>query len=761
MIRGDKNVNAKEVTFEGKVVNCIYNSESFKVYAVDVDKEKYPTIKLTKYGNATVSGNLHELGVGVKYNITAIEEKGKYGYGYKVVNIKRDKPSTTLDIKIFLSEILTHKQADILYDAYPDIVDKVINNDIDDIDLNRTKGIKEYTFSIIKEKIIENFVLVELVSEFQGLLSLSMIKKLYEKYPSVKKVRSELKLNPYKCLCGLSGVGFKTADSLLLDVDNVSKENIKKGLKPIIEFEFDLRTSEQRCLACVLYLLEENENDGHTKINLIELKQQCDKLVPACSQHFTDVIKDDNVFYDKDTTVAALNSTYETEKYIAESILEGLESNWIWDYDCEQYRVVDDIPLSDEQMNALYNLCKYNISILNGNAGSGKSFATQAIVKLLRDNNKSFRLMCPTGKASKVLSAYTKEDATTIHRGLGYIPPNVWSYNKEEKLMCDVLIIDEFSMVDIFLFKRVIDAIDFSKTKLLIIGDNAQLPSVSCGNLLHDFMQSKTIPTTTLTKIFRYGEGGLMKVATDVRNSKIYLDKNNIELCTYFGANQDYAFINVDQSVIVKNVVALYKKLLTQGYIAEDIQVLTSYNKGEYGTIKLNNYLQRVANKNYGKNGLKHGEVTYYKGDLVIQKVNNYKAKIYVDDGLFILDKDEEETFIANGETGTVIETGQHEMVIDFDGVKVRYTRDDLNGVGLGYSISTHKSQGGSSKVIIFLTPKAHTYMLNSNLIYVGLTRMKEKCFHLGDVNTLNRAIKKKENFDRKTFMKNFLINIQ
>ncbi|HHT97492.1 MAG TPA: AAA family ATPase [Clostridiales bacterium] len=754
-------MNEKEVVFKGVVVNCIYNSESFKVYAVDVDKEKYPTIKLTKYSNATVSGNLHELGSGVEYNITAIEEKGKYGYGYKVVNIKRDKPSTSLDIKIFLSEILTPKQADVLYDAYPDIVDRVINNDIDDIDLNKTKGIKEYTFSIIKEKIIENFVLVELVSEFQGLLSLSMVKKLYEKYPSVKKVRSELKLNPYKCLCGLSGVGFKTADSLLLDVDNVSKENIKKGLKPIIEFEFDLRTSEQRCLACVLYLLDENENDGHTKMSLIELKQQCDKLVPACSQYFTDVIKDDSVFYDKGATVAALNSTYETEKYIADSISEGLKSNWVWDYDCEQYRMIDDIPLSDEQMNALYNLCKYNISILNGNAGSGKSFATQSIVKLLRDNNKSFRLMCPTGKASKVLSAYTKEDATTIHRGLGYIPPNVWSYNKEEKLMCDVLIIDEFSMVDIFLFKRVIDAIDFSKTKLLIIGDNAQLPSVSCGNLLHDFMQSKIIPTTTLTKIFRYGEGGLMKVATDVRNSKAYLNKDNIKLGTYFGTNQDYAFINVDQSVLVKNVVALYKKLLAQEYTVEDIQVLTSYNKGEYGTIKLNNHLQRVANKNYGSDGLKHGEVTYYKGDLVIQKVNNYKAKLYVDDGLFILDKDEEETFIANGETGTIIETGQHEMIIDFDGVKVIYTRDDLNGVGLGYSISTHKSQGGSSKVIIFLTPKAHTYMLNSNLIYVGLTRMKEKCFHLGDVNTLNRAIKKKENFDRRTFMKNFLINIQ
>ncbi len=126
------------------------------------------------------------------------------------------------------------------------------------------------------------------------------------------------------------------------------------------------------------------------------------------------------------------------------------------------------------------------------------------------------------------------------------------SYNEEHKLDCDVLIIDEFSMTDIFfLFKRILDAIDFSRTKLLLIGDNAQLPSVSCGNLLHDFMESHIIPTVTLTKVFRYGEGGLMKVATDVRFCKPYLN-NVCERFTWFGDNKDYAFVNIGSDIMVK-----------------------------------------------------------------------------------------------------------------------------------------------------------------------------------------------------------------
>ena len=170
--------------------------------------------------------------------------------------------------------------------------------------------------------------------------------------------------------------------------------------------------------------------------------------------------------------------------------------------------------------------------------------------------------------------------------------------------------------------------------------------------------------------------------------------------------------------------------------------------------------IQKVANKNYGCDEyMKIGDTVYYKGDLVIQNVNNYHAQLYVDDE-FCLDEDMDETFIANGETGVVIAIKKEYLLIDFDGVIVKYFRNDMQMVGLGYCITIHKSQGSSIKVVILLTPQAHTFMLNSNLIYVGLTRMKEKCFHLGNVDTVNLAVKKKANFARNTFMQKLLKDI-
>lgn len=750
----DKNV--KEILFKGRIIRQTYNGGDYKIYAVDVNKDIYPDIKFTKYGNCTILGEMHELGIGIEYEIKAVEQNTKYGYSYKVLNIKRDRPQSASDMYLFLQEILTLNQAKTLYEVYPDIVDRVMNNQLEDIDLSKLKGIKEFTFNNIKNKIIENFGLAELVVEFQGLLNISMLKKLYDRYSSINLIKEKLREDPYKCLCGLARVGFTTADGILLDLEETSKKNIKDGKDAIIDFSVDLRTSKQRCLSCMLYLLEKNEEEGHTLMSINNLREQCIKMVPACSEHFVECMKNKNIFYDKNSMVVALKSTYETEKYIAENLIYGLTyTKNAWDFDCTQYHVVDGCELSDEQLEVVKNICRYNVCILNGAGGTGKSFCTQAVINMLKDHNKSFRLFSPTGKAAKVLATYTKEDVTTIHRGLGYIPPDEWCFNQENKLNCDVLIIDEFSMTDIFLFKRVIDAIDFSRTKLLMIGDNAQLPSVSCGNLLHDFMESRIIPTVTLTKVFRYGEGGLMKVATDVRFCKPYLTNIHDQL-TWFGQNKDYAFINVDSDIIVKNAVALYSKLLLQGHKVEDIQVLTAYKKGDIGAIAINNAIQKVANKNYGSDEfMKVGDVTYYKDDLVIQNVNNYKAELYVNDEFY--DKDVSETFIANGETGIVKEVNKNYLIIDFDGVTVKYYRNDMQMVGLGYCITIHKSQGSSIKVVILLTPQSHVFMLNSNLIYVGLTRMKEKCFHFGNVDTVNMAVKKKANFTRNTFMQKLL----
>lgn len=751
-------MDKKEVKFKCSVVRKTYDGGDYKIYAVDVDKNKYPDIKFTKYGNVTLTGEMHELGVGSNYEVAAVEQLSKYGYGYKVTNIKRDRPTNAEETYVFLREILTENQADVLCKVYPDIVDRVINNRLDDIDLNKTPGIKEYTFDVIKNKIVENFCLAEIVTEFQGMLTLSMVKKLHEKYSSVQMIKQKMREDPYKCLCGLARVGFKTADSILLELERESLESIKNGKKPIIEFNCDLKTSKQRCLSCVLYLLEENENNGHTVMDIVDLRNQCMKLTPACSDLFVDCIKHESIIYDRDTMNVALKSTYDTEQCIANAIIEGLRQNTKWTFNIEKYRTVNNgCELSTEQIKILDYICKYNICILNGSGGTGKTFSTQSVIQMLKDNNKSYELFSPTGKAAKVLSENTGEQASTIHRGLGYMPPDKWGYNEAEKMMCDVLIVDEFSMVDLRLFKHIIDAIDFKRTKLLMIGDNAQLPSVSCGNLLHDFMQSKMIPTVTLTKVFRYGEGGLMKVATDVRQCKQYLNNIN-QQCTYFGDNKDYAFINVGSSTIVKNLIALYQKLLSSGkYNVDDIQVLTSYKKGDYGQIVINNQLQKIANRNYGSQDfMKVGDITYYKDDIIIQNTNNYHARIFYEDD-FIPDDMPKETFIANGETGKIKKIDQNKVIIEFDDVLVEYDRSAMQMCGLGYCITIHKSQGSSIKVVLLITPAAHTYMLNSNLIYVGLTRMKERCFHFGDTTTVNRAIKKKANLSRNTFMQKLL----
>lgn len=742
--------------FKGVIIKCTYNTPDYKIYAVNVSKKDYPDIKQNKYDNVSILGELSDLTLGVEYEITAEEQINKYGTSYKVVNIKRDVPTTTEGTYLFLSEILTENQARVLVDNYPDIIQKVKDNNLDDIDLSKLKGIGEKTFAIIKDKIVMNFALMDLVIEFKNILSMSIIKKIYDEYSSIDKLKEKLKSQPYTALTRISRIGFKTADSIILQLQ---KENI-------IDFGYDVKTSPDRCLSCMLYLLEENENEGHTKMNLADLRQQCLKTVPACAEHFVDVVKDDNIYYNKDTMDVSLRKTYECEEYIANTMLSNLnKTNNVWDFDIEKYRKVGEFELSDEQMQILDVVCKNNIAILNGFAGAGKTYSTKGIINMLKNNSKSFRLFSPTGRAAKVLAENTNEYASTIHRGLGYIPPNKWTYNEDNQLFTDIVIVDEFSMVDIWLFKRLLAAIDFERTKLLIIGDNAQLPSVSAGNLLHDFMESNIIPTVTLNKIFRYSSGGLMRVATDTRCCKSYLTNDMKSKATTFGDNQDYMFIDLASEFIPRNVVALYKKLLDNGNSIEDIQVLTAKNVGDCGSVILNNMIQRVANPNYGSEvNMKVGDTTYYKGDLILQCVNNYEAQIEED----IFEKDltslpfEEKTptaFVANGETGIIKEIYNTYVIVDFNGIRVKYYKNDMNMVKLGYAISIHKSQGGGFKTVILCTPQSHIFMLNSNLLYVGLTRMKEKLYHLGSLQSVNQAVKKKANLIRHTFMQNLLKN--
>jgi len=747
---------SKIIEFECVPKVCTYSSEEFKIYGTDVNREKYPNIKLNKYENVTISGNTHTLAFGITYLVKAEEVNNKYGVSYKILNIRRDKPQTLDSSRNFLSEIITPRQVDSILNAYPNIIDKVINNDLDDIDLSKTPHIKDYIFNVIKTKIIENFALIEIVDFFKGNLDIAVIRKLYYKYPSLQKIKTQLNKDPYKCLCGLARIGFRTADNILLNLEQVSNKLSESGEEPIINFDFDLKTSKQRSKACIMFCLEENQNNGHTKTDIVELRAVCRKLAPACIDHFVNVVRnDEHIFFDSKTKFVALKNTYETELFVANKIIEGLNHNIKWDFNLDKYK---EKGLTEEQFGVLPMICNNNIMVLNGNGGSGKTFTTITLLDMLKENNKSYLLFSPTGRASKILANYCKYPASTIHRGLGFKPPNIWEYNSEYPLHCDVLVVDEFSMVDIFIMQKLVDAIDFKKTKLLIIGDSAQIPSVGAGNILHDIINSQKVPKTTLTKIFRYGIGGIMTVATNTRESKRFLaDTGKVEI---FGEDKGYVFIPTPQQTMINKLMQLYKKLLIE-FKAEDVWVLTAYNKGEYGSININSKLQVLANaKSMFTKGMQVGDTTFYKDDLVLNTVNNYKAKIYKDKNTYDPFDDSDinnQTFIPNGEIGTVLEVTDKGIIINFDGVKIIYDKSDALKLKLAYSISLHKSQGSQNKIIIILTPKAHTFMLNSNLLYVGQTRTQLRCYHMGDVKTVNNAIKEKVNFNRNTFLQELL----
>jgi exodeoxyribonuclease V alpha subunit len=727
--------------FEVVPIREVYNSEDFKVYGCISSS---PETKKNKYGNVSIVGDFQRLTLGVKYKVRANEVNGKNGYSYEVEYIGRDFPENTVDVKEFLSEILTAKQAETLFKAYPDILVRIMKDNTDDIDFTKTRGIKEKTFEKIKKKVIENFGLIELVDKFKNLMTIGMMKKMVDKYQTPMKVLSKFKHNPYTCLTAIDRIGFLTADSLVLKVQEMNPS--------LIAIKEPLLGSQDRMTACILHLLKENETkNGNTKIEVDSLYIAAEAFTSQCMQYF-DTVLDECPYIYKDEEFVALHSTYRTEERIAHSINNLRTYKTHWHIDIEKYRnIKEGVTATDNQLKAVANVCKFNVSILNGYAGSGKTETINMLTKVLKDHDKTFIMITPTAKAANVLKRGSYLPAYTIHRGLGY-NNGEWTYDLNNPINADLVIIDESSMVDVRIMLVVLNAIDPRQTKLLLVGDAAQIPSVGAGNVFHDLIASKKIACTTLDQVFRYKDGGLMAVNTWIRERQKYLQDKAIQI---FGENKDYAFISSRSEDILANVEVVYRQLMDSGVRPESIYVLSFSKKGQYGTVELNRLLQKIANPNNAYNNasaMSIGDDVFYRNDLVMQIKNNYSARIF--GGC-----EDDVTLIANGETGRILDISNKHMMIQFEDHKVIYEKNEvMDFIQLGYSMTMHKSQGSEVKYNIIVTPSAHSYYLNSNLLYVATTRTRERCYHIGNIDTVNRAIKVKANFKRKTFLKDLLL---
>ena len=742
------------ISFICTIKNETYNSENFKIYSVSVNENVYKDIKHNKRGTISIVGNIPNLVPNLEYKVEAyLDVNSKFGYQYNVKNIRQDKPTTYDSSLKFLKELINEDKAKILLNEYPYVIDKIIKNDLDDIDLSKTKGIKEKTFENIKSKVIENFALIDIIETYNNIIPMNVMKKLYDTYSNIKVIKAMLKKEPYKCLCKLSRIGFKSADSILLNLDKYRKEN-----RDNCDFTFDedLLTSKQRMKACINYILEKNEETGNSRISIQELRKESNKLTPECIGHFVSIIKENNndIYVDNELKCVSTYRAYNTENYIKDVLLDMNNIKDTIICDIEQFRKTKEGTVTDEQLSTIKEICNNNLVCLTAPAGSGKTFSVRNLLNMLDSIDKTYMLCTPTGKSSEVLTEQTDREAGTIHRKLEYKPTgeenkNSWGYNEEHKLNVDVVVVDEFSMVDIYLLKHLLDAIDVNKTKLLLVFDSDQLPSVGCGNIAQDIIDSKIIPVVRLTKIFRYNEGGLMQVATKIRNGESFLDSDFTGV-KIFGTKKDFVYIELQQTKMIMQMLKIYKKLLLDKYSVQDITVLASQNNGDYGVIKVNKWIQKIIQKDKNNKFVMYGDNKFFKDDKVIQIINNYKATSYIDG---------EETEVFNGNTGIIVEVGWDYIVVDFGNNKlIKYDKTDLNQLQLGYCTTYHKSQGISIKQVICLTPKAHNFVMNCNLLYVGVTRARERVYMLGNIVTVNRCIKKKANFNRNTWLKDLLL---
>ena len=548
------------------------------------------------------------------------------------------------------------------------------------------------------------------------------------------------------------GVDFKKIDQMALEIGIASND-------------------EKRIESAITYSLAIASNNGNTcveKQNLIKYVQAL--LGTTTSEIETALInlkarakiEIENV---EEIEWVYLNSFYVCEKNIAQriSILNKSKNiKKIKDFDKkfkEEEKHID-ITLSEKQKEAIKAVNDNNVCVITGGPGTGKTTIIKFIIELYKKENKKVVLCAPTGRAAKRMSETTGEDATTIHRllCLGKVEESLGMERVDyaiEPIDTDVLIIDEMSMVDVFLMNYILKGL-YMGTKLVLVGDVNQLPSVGPGNVLKDIINSETVETIELNEIFRQAaKSQIITNAHKVNNGENFLEIPKEELKEKL---QDFYFLNEPtQNKMLEDVISLctgrLKKFGNYDFF-RDIQVLTPTKKGKLGTKELNIELQNALNPSLnGKNNIKeipqkkHGDRVFLEGDRVMQVKNNYDIyweKNHKEDG----------TGIFNGELGTIkkIDDVTKQIEIKFDDEKTAwYEYSELEQLEHSYSITIHKSQGSEFDVVIMCLPQAAPMLLTRNLLYTGITRAKKLLIVLGTKKVLEYMIQNTETKKRNT----------
>lgn len=582
--------------------------------------------------------------------------------------------------------------------------------------------------------------------------------KIYETYGT--KIYSVLQENPYKLAEDISGVGFKLADEIAQ----------KSGFQ--VDSEFRMRSG-------LLYVLQTASLDGHLYLPLDVLSNKAAQLLdmPAelMEQSVMNLAMDKKVIIKKkEEQVQVYGSTY----YYAELNCARMMSELNLDLQITNDRLPSEetalmrrigdveeklkVSLDELQKKAVSKSIEKGVFILSGGPGTGKTTTINAMIELFVEEGLDLMLCAPTGRAAKRMTEATGYEAKTIHRLLelnGAMTEDQsvhFERNESNPLETDVVIVDEMSMVDIFLFQSLLKAI-VPGTRLILVGDVNQLPSVGPGRVLADLMESGKFPTVILEKIFRQaGESDIVLNAHKIHAGVVPAFTNK---------SKDFFFLKRnDVNVIYKHLVQLITEKLPP-YVkadAKEIQVLTPMRKGNLGVEQLNKILQQYVNPpDASKKEYSAGETLFREGDKVMQIKNNYqipweilgKYRIPVDKGMGVF----------NGDIGIIREINDfgRTITVEFDDHRrVEYPYGQLDELELAYAVTIHKSQGSEYPAVILPLLAGPRMLFNRNLLYTAITRAKNCVTILGSEEVIVQMVENNYQNRRYTGLRDRLVEI-
>jgi exodeoxyribonuclease V alpha subunit len=656
-------------------------------------------------------------------------ENPKYGPQFQVVQAQETKPATLTGLEKYLGSglikgigpmtakrIVAHFGTETL-----DIIEEHSER------LSEVPGIARKRVELITSAWAAQKAIKEVMVFLQGHgVSTTYAVKIFKQYgnQSIDVVSK----NPYQLATDIYGIGFLTADTIARNL----------GIAPDAPFRYQ---------AGITHVLTTAAEDGHCFLPHGELVERAVTQLalpeyPVEPARITDLITQmaeakqlimQPGYRDlQDQQICYTPAFYHTEVALASRLASFVKApaevdlprvqRWI-----DGYTQKMGITLSEQQRRAVELAASSRLLILTGGPGCGKTFTTKTIAALWKAMGKSILLAAPTGRAAQRLAEMTRREAKTIHRLLAFDPKTMhFRFDEQNPLEADALIVDETSMLDLFLAHSLVKAIP-SDAQVLLVGDIDQLPSVGPGMVLRDMIASEQIPVVRLTDVFRQAQASHIITNAHLINAGQF---PHLTPTTKF-AESDCLWLEAAEPVLgAEGIRHLVTDFLPKHGIdpIKHVQVLCPATRGDIGTRQLNTMLQQVLNPlSPGKGELARGGHTLRVGDRVIQQVNDYQREVF------------------NGDMGTIasIDLEEQEVVVQFAERDVTYDYADLSELALAWAVTVHKAQGSEYPVVIFPVFMQHYLLLSRNLLYTGLTRAKHLAILVGPTKAIGLAVKR------------------